>query len=218
MNKGKVITLSILFSLVVISLVSGGTYAYFSAVSRSEQNDIIGKTYNFSAELDVTREKSGNLIPVMDNLMVSSLNSQNPCVDSRQEGYSLCSIYKVRLTNSGEAAVMTGGIITSSSTYTTSNLKYQLFTLNNSTYTAASDSSSVSNVATTLNSFTLNSSNMSFSLADGTSSTVISDYYLVIWLSDDGTNQLADRDKTFTGAIQFVSTNGATIQSTFITV
>ena len=197
---------------IVFTLV-GTTFAFFGAAINANGNQIGGGTYDFDVAFNVTTEKSGKLIPVADNLILSTLNSTHVCEDVR--GYGLCNLYKVRFTNSGSAQSMSGYIKTSSSTYTTSNLKYQLFTLSNSTYTAISDMGVINHTTNANNNFTLSSNNVTVSLADGTSSSTITDIYLAIWISDPGSNQLEDENKTYGGTLTFTSDAGASVTATF---
>ena len=194
--------------------IAGSTFAYLNGASAKNNTTVKGSTYNFSVELDASAIKSGNLIPVVDNLVIQSLNSTHVCEDTR--GYGLCSLYRVRFTNSGSAQNLTGSLKTVSSTYTTNNLKYQLFTLNGSTYSAISDAASINNTANILNSFKLNGTSIAVSLDDGSAASTTKDIYLVIWVSDPGNNQLEDQNKTFTGQLAFSSPSGDTITSTFI--
>lgn len=212
MSKSNNLVLSITFVLLLIITVSGSSFAYFSASVSSNQNAITGKSDTFKVDLSVTTIKGGNLIPVKDNLISSTLNSGYICEDAR--GYSLCNLYRIRLTNMGDAQTLIGYIKTSSSTYETNHLKYQLFTLSNNTYTAVSDMSVVNHTVNAINYFTLGS-NINFSLIDGNTTNQVSDYYLAIWISDPNVNQLEDQDKTYDGIITFISPGGETISTSF---
>lgn len=212
-KTSKIIIIS-LFIMGIIFVIVGSTFAYLTVNTVTNNTSIGGSTYNFNVNFDVSAVKSGNLIPVKDNLILESLNSSYVCEDTR--GYRLCSLYRIRFTNSGSAQTLTGNLKTVSSTYTTTNLKYQLFTLSGSTYSAISDSASINNTTNSLNQFKLNNSSISISLNDGSASSTIKDVYLVIWVSDPNNNQLADQNKSFTGQLSFVSTSGDTITSSFI--
>ena len=210
-NKGLILVLVI--SAVVFTAL-GGTFAYLSIGNVSNNTTIGGRTYDFNVNLDATAIKSGKLIPVADNLIVSTLNSSHVCEDTR--GYGLCTLYRIRFTNSGSAETMTGNLKTLTSTYTTNNLKYQLFTLSGSTYTAISTATAINRTANAINYFKLNSTDVTVSLSDGSTSSTTKDIYLAIWISDPGNNQLDDQNKTFTGQLSFTSTHGSTITSNFI--
>ena len=212
-KTSKIIIIS-LFIMGIIFVIVGSTFAYLTVNTVTNTTSIGGSTYNFNVNFDVSAVKSGNLIPVKDNLILESLNSSYVCEDTR--GYRLCSLYRIRFTNSGSAQTLTGNLKTVSSTYTTTNLKYQLFTLSGSTYSAISDAASINNTTNSLNQFKLNNSSISISLNDGAASSTIKDVYLVIWVSDPNNNQLADQNKSFTGQLSFVSTSGDTITSSFI--
>lgn len=211
-NFTKTITVTLLVMGCIFTAL-GGTFAYFSGQVSSNANDVSGKTYKFDVTLNITSVKSGNLIPVVDDLIDDTLNSTHVCTDTR--GYGLCSLYKLTLNNTGEAQTMTGYLTTLSTTYTTNNLKYQLFTKSGNTYTAASDMKSVPIVANATSDFTLSSNNINVSLSNGTTSAYSTDYYLAVWISDPGTNQLVDSNKTYNGKITFVSTRGDSISANF---
>ena len=211
-NFTKTITITLLVMGAIFTAI-GSTFAYFSGQVSSNANAISGKTYKFDVKLNITSEKSGNLIPVVDTLITETLNSTHVCTDTR--GYGLCSIYKLNLSNTGEAQTMTGYITTLSTTYTSNNLKYQLYTKSGSTYSSASDIKALPIVTNATSDFSLNSNNINVALNDGTSSAYSTDYYLVIWLSDPGTNQQVDSNKTYNGKITFVSTNGDTVSANF---
>ena len=211
-NFTKTITVTLLVFGVIFTMI-GGTFAYFSASVNSNANDVSGKTYKFDVTLNITSVKSGNLIPLDDNLIDDTLNSTHVCTDTR--GYGLCSLYKLTLNNTGEAQTMTGYLTTVSTTYTTSNLKYQLFTKSGNTYTAVSDMKSLPIVTNATSDFTMSASNINVTMNDGTSSAYSVDYYLAMWISDPGTNQLDDSNRTYNGKITFVSTRGESISANF---
>ena len=214
MNEKFQKTLIITFIIVgLIFTLIGSTFAWLAVGAKTNNTTIRGGTYNFSVNLNVTALKSGGLIPVADNLVVQSLNSTHVCEDTR--GYGLCSLYRLRFTNSGSAQTMTGYFKTNSSTYTTSNLKYRLFSLSGSTYTAISDIAVVNHTVNATNNFTLSSNGVTVSLTDGSNSSTTKDVYLVIWVSDPGNNQLADQNKSYNGTLTFTSTYGNSITSSF---
>ncbi len=204
-----------LFVASLIFTIIGGTFAYLSVEAANNNTTIGGSTYNFDVNLEATTIRSGNLIPVVDNLVVQSLNSTHVCEDTR--GYSLCSLYRLRFTNSGSAQNMVGNMKTVSSTYTTSNLKYRLYTLNGNTYTALSDIGTVNNNTNAINYFESSGSNVTLFLENGSVSVNTVDVYLVIWISDPGSNQINDQNKSYTGQLSFVSAAGNTLTSTFTT-
>ena len=215
-NEKKVnynfITLLIIVVFAIVAIV-GTTYAFLSATFVAGDNTINGSTYKFDVTLAIDPIKNDDLVPVEDNLVISFLNSDNPCVDVL--GHAACSIYKLTLTNRGHAQALNGYLQTRSTTYTTNHLKHGIYTKSGNTYTLISDTKNTAMETNTQNNFTLNSSNITFNLSDGTSSSVTSEYYLVMWLSDIGSNQLEDQNKTYAGSVTFKSTGGNTISATF---
>lgn len=213
-NKVNKIVIISLFTFGIIFSIIGATFAFFTATVPGSGESIGGGSYIFNVSLDVTTIESGKLIPVDDNLIIETLNSSHVCEDTR--GYGLCTLHRIRFTNNGTAQTMSGNIKTISSTYATNNLKYQLFTLSGSRYTAISSATSINNTANATNYFKLNDADVTVSLSDGTNSSTTNDVYLAIWISDPGSNQLADQNKSFTGQVSFSSTHGDTITSSFI--
>ena len=212
-KKNSNLILSLLFVLMIVFVSVGSTYS-FLRIYTNNTTVVNGQSYDFNVALNIDVINSGDLIPTADNLISQSLNSQNVCLDRR--GYGLCSLYRMTITNSGSAQTLNGYIKTlAATTYTTDNLKYQLYTFNNSTYTAISDASTLSHTSNSINYFKLNSNNISFSIADGSTTSQSIQYYLVIWLSDTGSNQPSDISKQFVGDLIFTSKSGGSLTSQF---
>ena len=207
-NKYNKLIIILLFVFGIIFTIIGATFAYFAASANSGVNDISGSSYRLDMSLDVTSIRSGDLVPTADNLIATSLAGNYKCVDQRN--YGLCSLYKITFANNSSAETMVGYLKTSSTTYTTTNLRYRLYDEN---YNSVSDIGTVGITANTMNYFKSGANNISVTIpANGTK-----DYYLVIWLHDIGENQLEDQDKQYTGNISFTSQSGATVSSNFIT-
>ena len=195
----------------IIFTIIGATFAFFGARANATSNAIGGTSYTLNMTLDVTAIRAGDLVPTADNLIATSLAGNYQCVDQRN--YGLCSLYRLRFTNSSSAVTMVGYLKTSSTTYTTTNLRYRLYELSNSTYTAVSDIGMVSITTNATNYFMSGANNVSVTIPANSTK----DYYLVIWLHDIGENQLEDQNKSYTGSITFTSQSGATVSSNFIT-
>ena len=208
-NTKKIVVLSFALIMTVLA-ISGGTFAFFNARRDAANNVITGTVYQLDANVSVETIKSGNIIPVVDNLIMTSLNGSYPCEDNR--GYRLCSLYKVTVTNSGSAILLNGYINTNTgTTFTTSDLKYQLLTKSGNTYTSASDVGVINTAVNSKNYFKLSSSNINFTLNNSGSF----EYYVVLWLSDDGSNQLDTVNKVYKGSFTFETMNGGTVSATF---
>lgn len=196
--------------LAAVLAISGGTFAFFNASRGADNNVITGTVYQLDASVSVNTIKSGSLIPVADNLIMTSLNGSYPCEDNR--GYRLCSLYKVTVTNSGSAILLNGYINTNSgTTFTTSDLKYQLLTKSGNTYTSASDVGTITTTVNAKNYFKSSGSNMNFTLNNSGSF----EYYMVLWLSDDGSNQLDTVNKVYKGSFVFETMNGGSVTANF---
>ena len=207
-NKYNKLIIILLFVFGIIFTIIGATFAYFSASTNSGGNSINGTSYTFDMSLDVSSIRSGDLIPTADNLIATSLAGNYKCVDQRN--YGLCSLYKITFTNNSSAETMVGYLKTSSTSYTTTNLRYRLYDEN---YNSVSDIGTVGITANTMNYFKSGANNISVTIPANSTK----DYYLVIWLHDIGENQLVDQDKSYTGSITFTSQSGGTVSSNFIT-
>lgn len=190
---------------IIIFVTTGTSFAYFSVSAGDENTDITGTTINFDVDMKLeTIHHSNQLIPLEDSLIGTAI--KNNCVDNN--GYQVCSLYKITLTNSGDAQVLNGYITsTDETTYTTDHLKCQLF---NSNLT-----SSVSGVTSLIKTedrqyFKLNDT--SLYATEVTNNNVI---YLAIWLTETHTFQNEDYSKKFYGNITFESILGGEISAKF---
>ena len=210
----KVILMS-LGVLMLIIIITSGTYAFFYSSARDGGNDIGGKTVNFDVNASLETIKTGNLIPIRDNLIPNALSAGSICVDSR--GYDACALYKVTLTNTSDAQTLIGYItLNNSTTISTNDFKYQLMIYSGGSYTAISDSATISSNRNVKNYFVSSGSNVEISLLSGLSSATSSDYYILVWLSDDNTDQSSDtQSKVLSGAVTFESLNGGETKAEF---
>ena len=191
---------------VVIIVTSGSTFAYYST-NGNNGSTISGTAASFDVTMSIDEiHKATQLIPMKDNLVSSAISkSSNKCVD--KDGYDACSLYKITLKNTGEAQVLNGYITTSTSDYETDNLKYQVY---DDSFNVITDAAVLSRVVDTKSEFKKNSNNVSLSI---NKTDLV--YYLVIWLSDTGTSQNADYDKSFTGVVGFNSPSGGKLTAYF---
>lgn len=123
-DKKTILIYSIVGVAILILLVSSATYAYFSA--QTEDSSIQGGTAS-AADLKLVVEKistsaKDKLIP-LDNDTVSlttaakgygfsgtTYDSTKSCID--KNGYSVCQVYKITVTNNGSATVALNGGVT----------------------------------------------------------------------------------------------------------
>lgn len=204
--KNKIIG-SICLTLAIIIIVTiGTTFSYFNA-SSNENNIIGGKTYDFDVSLNLDKiQESTDLIPLDDSLIKTTISkSSDKCIDNR--GYQVCSLYKITLINNGEPCFLNGYIRTNNTTYTTDNLKYQIF---DTSYNNITDVMSLSNN----NNEKVYFKNGNSLVSAGINNTNI-EYYLVIWVHETTSLQNEDASKDYTGSVGFESTNGDNIEAIF---
>lgn len=211
-SKRKILIISII--VVIIILVAGGTYAYFTA--RANSNNIVGSTYTSDFGIEVYEvQKSTSLIPLNDDLVTTAVSkATNKCLDN--DGQEICSLYKLDVVNNGNAIDLQGFIRTSTSTYTSSNLKYMVYTENGGTYTPVTDALVLTHNSGDTVYFKKNSTNYTTSLLDGTTNPQKVTYYIVFWISEIEGEQNEDQSKTFDCKIGFESIYGDKLTSTFV--
>ena len=190
----KKLIFSILGVLVISACAFGITYAYYNSSNSATIDGEAGAGLNTTLALD-TIYNSTRLVPLDDSLVKTAITKNtNKCID--KSGYEVCTLYKVTLSNTVNNESLYGYVKTEQSTYTTENLKYQIFSSN---YTELTDVLTLSQIAEETIYFEKNSE-----LTPITSSGTTT-YYLAIWLHDTGENQKEDYSKNFSGYIGFES-------------
>ena len=193
-KKLNKILVSVLAVILITTLTVGVTYAYL--VAHDSQNITVKSASGINSVLTLTTVKeTSNMVPIMDNKIVTAI--KNNCVD--KNNYDVCSLYNVKLTNTSKdnnpkAESLYGYVRTVSSSYTTTNLRYQIF---DSSYNAVTDIMTISNSSDSFVYFEKSSSKLTVT-SNGTKN-----YYFVIWLTDTGVEQSSDYSKVFNGAIGF---------------
>ncbi len=188
-KKLNKILVSVLAVILITTLTVGVTYAYL--VAHDSQNITVKSASGINSVLTLTTVKeTSNMVPIMDNKIVTAV--KNNCVD--KNNYDVCSLYSVKLTNTSSAESLYGYVRTVSSSYTTTNLRYQIF---DSSYNAVTDVMTISNSSDGFVYFEKSSSKLTVT-SNGTKN-----YYFVIWLTDTGAEQSSDYSKVFNGAIGF---------------
>lgn len=199
MNKSLKKSIIIVAIMIVITVL-GTTFAYFNAIANRTGDNITGDTFNFGASLSInTVHQATKLVPLNNSLVGTAISkANNKCIDKNNR--DVCSLYRITLSNTGDSITLYPYITTTSTTYTTTNLKAQLY---NDSFTAVSDVMTVSNTAAGKVYFTSSENNLSVNLNSSNIS-----YYLVVWIRDTLSSQPADQSKTFSGTITFEAING----------
>lgn len=202
-KKLNKILVSVLAVILITTLTVGVTYAYL--VAHDSQNITVKSASGINSVLTLTTVKeTSNMVPIMDNKIVTAI--KNNCVD--KNNYDVCSLYSVKLTNTSSVESLYGYVRTVSSSYTTTNLRYQIF---DSSYNAVTDVMTISNSSDGFVYFEKSSSKLTVT-SNGTKN-----YYFVIWLTDTGVEQSSDYSKVFNGAIGFelVGSNSDRLEANF---
>ena len=178
--------------LIISALTFGATYAYYVSQDTKTFTGEIEKGIVSTLNLTTTKS-STNLVPLQDSKIKTAITkSSNKCID--KNNYEVCSLYTITLTNTNASENLYGYVKTNTTTYTTTNLKYQIF---DSSYNAITDVMTISKTANDLVYFKKGTTQVSIT------STGTKTYYLAIWLSDTNSDQSSDYSKTFNGAIGF---------------
>lgn len=207
-EKGK--NKSLLFAIIGISAlviaVIGSTYAYYVA-SASNTTVIQGTAAGAGLGLSVTKQSTsanGNLIPLSSDVTTlttavkgygggSTYDATKSCID--KNGYTVCQVYKIVVTNSSTAAVTLNGGITALSGTNTPNI----------TCAVMSDATTVSSNTTCKTSTSL-ANGVKF--AAGESKT----YYIVVYINNLSSAQTDNGG--FNGTVTFTTGTGK-LEATF---
>lgn len=194
----------------LILAVSGSAYAYYQA---SATGNISGTAAGGGATLTVTKVSTGatgNLIPIDNTTAMltnaakgwtgsavgTSWNASYACKD--KNGYTVCQIYEVKVTNSSSNTVTYNIGVTSLSGTSTPNIDVVKMATNISVTSVTSIKGNASGIA----------SNVSVA-AKGTSSS----YYIMVFIKN--TSAAQTDSGSFSGVVTATSTAGSQLKATF---
>lgn len=213
---------TLMFICIFFVSIVGATYAYF-AIGASNNNTITGNAATVDLTLEVNKllplkASSGYIVP--QKSVSGSSNSplstalKSGCVDANNN--IVCQVYSIDIKNDGGTAteVVDGKIsfyanssMTINSFSKMPNLKWKLITsidtVNNNNSILGDNIDNIAN-STAVN-FVSN-----VTLATNQHYT----YYMIIWLNEVGSDQ-SDEGNTFYGKVEFNSSNGTGVTSTF---
>lgn len=212
--SNKKIIILVVITIILIGLV-GGTYAFFTS-SKTNSGNIVGSTYNSNFGIEVFEvQKSTSLIPLSDDLVTTAISkTDNKCLDN--DGQQICSLYKLDVVNNGSPIKLQGFIRTSTSTYTSNNLKYMVYTSNGNQFTPVTDALTLTHGSGDTVYFKKDSNNYVTNMSDGTNSPQKIIYYIVFWISEVEGDQNEDQSKSFDCKVGFESIYGDKLTSTFV--
>ena len=217
--------------MVLFFCITGATYAYF-AISAVDNTTITGAAATVNLTLDVkkifpaTDDNTGVLVPQLSTSASASspLSTalKNGCVDANKN--VVCQVYRISIQNKGGSAtqVVDGKILFySDATLKTNvhtampNLKWKLI----DSVDAVTPANSVLGSRSDLEAND-NSSNGKFVSSLSLATNVVRNYYVIIWINETGADQTdkstsIDNPKVFYGKVQFDSSNGTGVTSTF---
>jgi len=217
--------LTITLVLILFISVTGATYAYF-AINATNNTTITGEAATVNLTLGVTKifptassVNTGALVPQLsesgdeDSPLSSAL--KNGCVDGNTN--VVCQVYKITIQNVGGTAtqVVDGKVsfygnsaMTTNVHLTMPNLKWKLITSANATTPSSSVLGSNADLEANFNDnvfandITLDTNDME-------------EYYMIIWIDETNVNQPTDQGNSFYAKINFSSSNGTGVTSTF---
>ena len=207
MNKNKFNLKLIIIITVLLVLVLGGTFAYFT--SSAVYNLLSGNMGNVDLKLTVTKVlPNTNGVDEIGVAHFSELanNLNNSCMDEYGE-YTLCQLYKINLSNSltGINTNVRGSVAFNNAT--TPNLSW-IFLGNN--YSSSTNYTS----AMLGNTFNVSSSEFT-SFVDGyllnTGANV--DFYILVWINESEDAQLDEG--IYSGTVRFEDANGKGVTASF---
>lgn len=227
-NQQKKLTkiqLTITLILILLFSITGATYAYF-AISANNNGTITGDMATVNLTLDVTKifptassTNTGVLVPQLStsgsNTSPLSTALKSGCVDENSN--IVCQVYKIDIKNDGGTAteVVDGWVsfygdadMTIDAGITMPSLRWKLITSANAT--------TPSNSVLGANNDLVANANENIFADDVTLVTNASfTYYMIVWITETEVDQPTDPGKTFYGKIEFGSSNGTGVTSTF---
>ena len=199
-KRAYIICLLLAFIITGLSI----TVSFFSASARSNLiQEIESAVVNFSLKVEkITGEEKKGLVPLKDNEVVTALNGTNgqQCIDIN--GNNVCQIYKVSVDNASDY-----------STSFRSSLK--LIASKNSGYTNLKWAEIMYNDTPTLLGEIKSMSDTNWKTSYGIGPNTTGEFYIAIWISDNGNNQNDTDYGNFTGNITFEAVSGDKMTSTF---
>lgn len=195
---------------VLIVAVAGSAYAYYAASATANlSGTAAGAGLNLTVN-KISTGASGNLIPIdattatltnaakgwNGSAVGTSWNAANACKD--KNGYSVCQIYEVKLTNSSTVAMNFNIGVTALSGANTPNIDVVKMASNISVTAVTSIKGSATGIA----------SNVSVA-ANGTSPT----YYIMVFIKNLSTAQTDNG--AFSGTVTAISTTGEQVKAAF---
>lgn len=195
---------------ILIVAVAGSAYAYYAATATA---NISGTAAGAGLSLTVNKVStgaSGNLIPIdadtttltnaakgwTGSAIGTSWNASYACKD--KNGYSVCQIYEVKLTNNSSVAMNFNIGVTALSGTNTPNIDVVKMDSNISVTSATSIKGNASGIA----------NNVAVS-ANGTSST----YYIMVFIKN--LNSAQTDNGAFSGTVTAISTTGDQVKANF---
>ena len=165
--------------------------------------EIESAVVNFNLKVEkITSEEKEGLVPVKDNEILNALKGENgkQCIDLN--GNNVCQIYKVSVNNDSDYSTTFKSslelIASKNSGY--SNLKWaELIYSDNPTLLGDIKSMDMSNWKTSY----------------GVGANTTGEFYIAIWISDNGSNQNDSDFGSFTGNVTFEAISGDKMTSTF---
>lgn len=204
-NKGvsKQLAFAISGVALLIIAVAGSAYAYFTASATSDA--FTGSTLDVKLDKPivtlVSTKATGGLIPIYDGTVTghtsqlsAAATATNQCVD--KNGYTVCKVYKISVTNSGTTATTVNTTLNLNNGGV-ANIKWARMTSSTAVDTTLPTNSTVSTGKEL-----------------GAGATL--EQYIMVYLKNTGADQTStDAGKTISGTVTVTASTGANVQAEF---
>ena len=165
--------------------------------------EIESAVVNFSLKVEkITEEEKKGLIPVKDSQILNALKGENhkKCVDLN--GNNVCQIYKVSVNNDSDYS-------------TAFKSSLELIASKNSGYTNLKWAEIIYSDTPSILGDIKPMSNSNWKTSYGIGANTTGEFYIAIWISDNGYNQNDSDYGSFTGNVTFEAISGDKLTSTF---
>lgn len=203
-NKGPGKLYFILLCLAFLITSMSVSVAFFTASARSKTiQEIESAVVNFGLKVEkITEEEKKGLVPVKDSEILNALKGEQgkQCVDLN--GNSVCQIYKVSVNNDSDYS-------------TAFKSSLELIASENSVYNNLKWAEIIYSDVPTLLGDVKSMSNSNWKISYGIGPNTVGQFYIAIWISDNGYDQNDSDYGNFTGNITFEAVSGDKLTSTF---
>lgn len=214
----KIMYIYIFGIVVLLLLIVGTTFAFFTAIAESGPGKITGSTATMGLNLSVFPKSDGINNPLVpqetSSIADAVIGTENgSCVDDNNN--TVCQVYEIVIENTGDTSISLNGTI-SFVAPTVEDLKWGLGTSATSGFSssntyAKTETDLIGPGVNDLQSISLEASDNVSGSGDDTAK-----FYIVVYIEERSINQSSTNYGDFTGTVTFNAASGNGVSATFV--